>query len=61
MKSQTKIILVGVLALFALTYFIWNTYQNSRNAEEMRQWADHSYQVMQKILGIQFERLVTYT
>ena len=49
MKSQTKIILVGILALFALTYFIWNTYQNSRNAESMRQWVDHSYRVMEKI------------
>src|SRR5689334_12224572 len=49
MKSQSKIILVGILAFFALAYFIWNTYQNSRNAESMRQWVDHSYQVMEKI------------
>ncbi len=49
MKSQSKIILIGVLALFALAYFIWNTYQNSSNAEAMRQWVDHSYLVMQKI------------
>jgi len=49
MKSQTKIILIGILALFALTYFIWNTFQNSRSAEGMRQWVDHSYQVMEKI------------
>ena len=49
MKSQWKIVLIGILALFALTYFIWNTYQNSRSAEAMRQWVDHSYQVMEKI------------
>lgn len=49
MKSQSKIILIGILALFALTYFIWNTYQNSRSAESMRDWVDHSYQVMEKI------------
>src|SRR6185436_2438903 len=49
MKSQTKIILIGILVLVALTYFIWNTYQNSRSAEGMRQWVDHSYQVMEKI------------
>src|SRR5437588_7496344 len=49
MKSQSKIILVGILAFFALAYFIWNTYQNARNAESMRQWVHHSYQVMEKI------------
>ena len=49
MKSQSKIILIGILALFALAYFIWNTYQNSGNAEATRQWVDHSYQVMQNI------------
>src|SRR2546423_2595807 len=49
MKSLSKIILVGVLALFALTYFIWNTYQNARNAEVVRQWVDHSYQIIEKI------------
>src|SRR5207344_1353930 len=49
MKSQSKIILIGILALFALAYFIWNTYQNSGSAEATRQWADHSYQVMEKI------------
>jgi PAS domain S-box-containing protein len=49
MKSQSKIILVGILAFFALAYFIWNTFQNAGNAESMRQWVDHSYQVMEKI------------
>ena len=49
MKSQSKIILIGILALFALAYFIWNTYQNSTNAEATREWVDHSYQVMDKI------------
>ncbi|HKP31280.1 MAG TPA: ATP-binding protein, partial [Chitinophagaceae bacterium] len=49
MKSQSKIILIGVLAFFALTYFIWNTYQNSHDAEATRKWVDHSYLVMQKI------------
>lgn len=49
MKSQSKIILIGILALFALTYFIWNTYQNGRDAELTREWVDHSYLVMQRL------------
>ncbi len=49
MKSQSKIILVGLLAFFALAYFIWNTFQNSRTAEALQEWVDHSHLVMDKI------------